>query len=49
MLFFFVRHGERIDQVYKLNEKEKQTQYHFSDPPLTENGKDLGFKAGVLI
>ena len=49
LLFFFVRHGERIDQVKKLNAKEKNTVFPKCDPPLTEAGKQMGFEAGSLV
>ena len=43
LLLFFVRHGERLDQVNPdhLTDKEKSLKYFKGDPPLTENGKKL--------
>ena len=48
LLIFFVRHGERLDQVKaaSLSKKEQDTKFPKCDPPLTENGKKLGFNAG---
>ena len=51
LLIFFVRHGERLDQVKaaSLSKKEQDTKFPKCDPPLTENGKKLGFNAGQLV
>ena len=50
LLLFFVRHGERLDQVDPghLTEKEKLLKYNKCDPPLTENGKQLAFQTAKL-
>lgn len=41
LLLFFVRHGERADQVQTLTAKEKAMDQPRSDPSLTDAGKLL--------
>ena len=50
LLLLFVRHGERIDQVNKLNSQEKAEKElnPKCDPSLTVHGKKLAHDAGEL-
>ena len=50
LLLFFVRHGERIDQVPELSasEEAQRKKNPKSDPSLTDNGKQLAKQAGEL-
>ena len=43
-----MRHSERIDQVKTLTDKDKACKFPSCDPPITENGKNIAFEAGLL-
>ena len=40
-IILFVRHGERLDQIKKLSQKERQLRFPRCDPPLSTHGKKL--------
>jgi hypothetical protein len=51
LLLFWVRHGERLDQVKNHHDSSKtKPKMEFKyDPPLTENGKLQSITAGMKI